>query len=73
MWTVILELQFNLYGTTHGLTLTLGRKRANLITLKAKEAHDALFIQYSTIIGDNILKLIPNAQSLIDVGIKKIA
>lgn len=56
---------------TYGLTITHGRERADPIASKAKEALDALFVEYFTMLGANIPKFIPAKPSIrVDIGKK---
>lgn len=54
---------------TYELTLAHGREKADFITSKAQDTLDALFVEYSTILGGNISKPTPNAQPPLGVGV----
>lgn len=70
--TFILDFWSKLYNMIYKLTLAYMREQMNhLIASKAKKSLDVLFVEYSIMKGNNILKSIPNAQAPFEVGVKK--
>lgn len=64
---IIVDPQFKLYDMVYGLTLSHGRKSTYLIASKTKKALNALFLEYSTTRGGNILVSTPTAQPQLKV------